>query len=153
MTTAVESPQAPVSPVSSGTSESLLAVQLGLAPAEVRARRSAFIEGEDWHRGPGRTVVWTEAGVARLKERMGLCQDTVLAAAPDPAVPVAGEVVRSNFRNRRLISVALGGDRNRELVLVLVRDAGMYLHGQSLEVRPNGSGWMEARRPRRRGLF
>ncbi len=134
------------------TLEAALAVQLGIAAAELRSRRPSLIEGEDWHRR-GRAVVWTAAGVSRLKELIGLDAGTIIAPAPATPAVVIAEVVRSNFRNRRLISATLARAGTVALVLVLVRDAGMYLHGQRIEVRPNGSGWMEARRPRRRGLF
>lgn len=120
--------------------EAELAVKAGLARVDLAKRRLGMVEGEDWKRGEMRRIYWTEAGVLKL----GLGGEKVTAEGE-----VEGVIVRANYRNARLVTAKVVGEER----VVLVRDANMYVPGQKFTVRRNGEGWMESRRPKKRGYF
>lgn len=130
--------------------ESDLAQRLGLPRDEVKRWREKMEVGTDWIKT--KPVMWTGLGVQKLEERLGLGGE--VAMEKPPAIDADGrreaKVVRSNFRNRRMIEARLSSGAT---TMVLVRDAGLYIAGQSLEVRRNGDGWMEAMAPRKKGAF
>lgn len=125
--------------------ETAVAEQLGLPREELKRLRGQTEKGVHWLKTS--PVSWTPSGVAQLKALLG--NVTVEVTAPAGLQTVPAQVVRCNFRNRRFVEALVAGAPR----LVRVRDAGLYIASQLFEVRPDGAGWMESRRPRKRGVF
>lgn len=131
--------------------ESDLAQRLGLPRDEVKRWREKMEVGTDWIQS--KPVTWTKPGVLKLEEQLGLDKAVVVEERPKVEVEEgkqSAQVVRCHFKNRRMIEARLSSGA---VSMVLVRDAGLYLAGQLFEVRKNGEGWMESKKPKKKGVF
>ena len=123
------------------TLERDLAVTLGLPRKELIHHRASLSEGLDWSKR-GRAIGYTDIGVEKLHGLVGVDEVQI------PEKPlVIGEVTKANVRNQRLIEVNYRGDR----VLVRVKEQSLYVMGMPVVMRRDGPGWVEGRRPRRKG--
>lgn len=123
-----------------------LAQKMGLPRTELALRRKQMVKDVDWVLDEKRQVVWTDGGVRQL----GFGVEEVVQVLVEKIEYVRDAVVtRAGFRNARLIEALVGGEKRN----VLVRDSKMYQVGQPFQVRANGDGWMEARKPKKRGYF
>lgn len=121
-----------------------LCQKMGIPRSELVQRRKKLNKDIDWILDGKRQVCWTESGIGSL----GL-QEPAVCVIEDVKTECDAVVTRTGFRNKRLIEVSMNGI----IKTVLVRDSAVYLAGQEMKVRANGDGWMEARKPLKKGHF
>lgn len=125
--------------------ESELATAIGIPRTQLREYRKKHPEKAY---KKGREVHWTDDGVEWVKETLELSKDEPLKPSTYSA-----HVIRADFPNQKLVQVVADVRGMRELLLVRVRNSGLFSKHMKVEIRPDGNGWSLARQPRQRGRF
>lgn len=128
------------------TLEKDLAEQLGVAREVLAELREKLTPEIDWAR-QGNFIGYTAAGLEKIARALAL-------ESPEPA-PGADVrtvfVVRRARHNRRLVFVTEKKEGGPELP-VRVRNAGLFVPGQEIVIRPDAAGLhLHGRQPRRKG--
>lgn len=132
------------------TLETALAEQLGISRDRLGEIREKLAPEIDWQK-KGNAIAYTPEGLAKITAALALDRP------PAPANGATGAGVRTVFvkrkalRNARLIFVTPKKEEGAELP-VRVRDAAMFVPGQAIRVREDGSGLrLHGRQPTRKG--
>jgi len=124
------------------TLERDLATSLHLPRKELSQHRAEMKKGEDWDTN-ARAMGNTDRGLEKLHALLGLVNEV---RVDGPTMFVA-KVTWAKVRNPRLIKAEFEGKE----ILVRIRNQSLYVNGMAVVIRKDGPGWVEARRPRRKG--
>jgi hypothetical protein len=127
----------------------------GLTKNDLRAQRKVLQEGLHWYRKPRNVdkrywpIVWTQAGLDSLCKVAGIDNPDLEQelSEVEPPREVFG-VVKSKFRNPRLIRCVVEMGGKGEEVMVLVRDSKNFVVGMKVPLRSDGQRWVAAKHPR-----
>lgn len=130
--------------------EKELSLAIGLSRDVLKKMRSDYSEGVDWNRIKSRKpqsmweVQWTDDGVRKLREKLGLKQEDVVEK---PKI-FKGTVVR-RFLNKRMLQVFI--DNKEESVLC--KDNSKFIPNMPVWVKWDGRHWVINRHPRFNGKY
>ena len=130
--------------------EKALSLALGLSRDLIKELRTSYEEGLHWKRVESRKpahlweIEWSEAGVALLRENLGIKPEEVVAS-PD----VKRGTVYCKFKNPRVIGVLIDGKQNS----VLCKESVKFGIGMPVDVRWDGARWVVVRHPRFIGKY
>ena len=119
-----------------------LAEHTGVARAELRNLRREAVSERHWLLF-GKSIVWTDAGLRWLSERLSVDLGDIL---PEQPAERAAVVLRARILNPRLIRVVVDGER--EPSLANVGDNRLYKPDMRVLVRKEGNGYVGPRRPK-----
>ena len=125
------------------TLERDLATSLQLPRKELAQHRTEMQKGKDWDTTKSRAIGYTDIGVEKLHALLGLVNEV---RVDGPTMFVA-KVTWVKVLNPRLIKAEYKGSG----ILVRVMNKDLYVVGIAGVIRKDGPGWVEARRPRRKG--
>jgi hypothetical protein len=130
--------------------EKALSLALGLSRDLLKELRTSYEEGLHWRRIESRKpahlweVEWLDAGVALLRENLGIKQEEQVVA-PE----VKRGTVYCKYKNPRVIGVLIEGKQNT----VLCRESVKFGIGMPVDVRWDGARWVVVRHPRFIGKY
>ena len=130
--------------------EKQLSLALGLSRDVLKKMRSDYSEGVDWNRIESRKpksmweVQWTEEGIKKLKDTIGLKEEDTVE---NPKI-FKGTVVR-RFLNKRMLQVKIDDKEEG----VLCRDNTKFIQNMPVWVKWNGRHWVIHRHPRFNGKY
>jgi hypothetical protein len=130
--------------------EKQLSLALGLSRDVLKKMRSDYSEGVDWNRIESRKpksmweVQWTEEGIKKLKDTVGLKEEEKVE---NPKI-FQGTVVR-RFLNKRMLQVKIE-DKEES---VLCRDNTKFTQNMPVWVKWDGRHWVINRHPRFNGKY
>ena len=130
--------------------EKELSIILGLSRDLIKELRSSYKENTDWKRIESKKpqvlweIDWTEHGVSKLKQNLGIDPLKKLAT-PDEKQGI----VKGNCKNIRMLRVLIDGNEHN----VICRDNTKFRTGMDVIVKWDGSRWCVVRHPRYNGKY
>lgn len=130
--------------------EKELCIALGLSRDFMKEIRSSYLEGTDWLRVESKKpkilweVSWTDEGILKLKENLGI-KDVKEIAIPEIKIGT----VCSKFRNPKVLEVLIDGIKSH----VICRDNTKFGIGMEVHIKWDGVRWCVVKHPRFNGKY
>ena len=130
--------------------EKALSLALGLSRDLLKELRSSYEEGLHWSRTESRKpshlweVEWSDAGVALLRENLGIKPEETVAAPEQKR-----GTVFCKYKNPRVIGIMIEGKQET----ALCRESLKFGIGMPVDVRWDGARWVVVRHPRFNGKY